>query len=81
MVNESENKIDFFAYNQFSARDLPVARFGKPQLVTGGVSKPVRAIAWSCDGKRLATGTEYKGLRIWDTRSTSVSCLPQVKWS
>ncbi|ORX34436.1 WD40-repeat-containing domain protein [Kockovaella imperatae] len=74
MVNESEtNKVDFFAYNQFSARDLPVPRFGKPQLITGGVSKPVRSIAWSCDGKRLATGTEFKGLRIWETRTSSPS--------
>jgi WD40 repeat protein len=34
--------------------------------VRGGNTKSVRSIAFSCDGKKLATGTEYKGLRIWN---------------
>lgn len=28
----------------------------------------MRSVAWSCDGKRVATGTEAKGLRVWDAK-------------
>jgi WD40 repeat protein len=42
--------------------------------VRGGNTKSVRSIAFSCDGKKVATGTEYKGLRIWNaTQPVGVS--------
>jgi THO complex subunit 3 len=43
-----------------------VPRFGRPQDVRGGNTKSIRSIAFSCDGRKVATGTEYKGLRIWN---------------
>lgn len=35
-----------------------------------GAGKPVRSIAWSCDGKRVATGLETRSLRVWEVRES-----------
>jgi len=61
-----------------------IPRFGRPVEIKGP-SRPVRSIAYSCDGKRVATGMEYKGIRVWDARKTvslpllghSLFCSPQ----
>jgi len=37
--------------------------------VKGGISKAGRSVAWSCDGKKVAVGTEFKGLRVWDAKA------------
>lgn len=46
--------------------DIQVPRLSRSHEIRGGNSKPVKSIAWSCDGRRVATGTEMKGLRVWD---------------
>ncbi|KAL7418646.1 hypothetical protein Q5752_007105 [Cryptotrichosporon argae] len=66
-------RADFFPQNQFLARDLAVPKFGRAIDVRGGNAKPIRSVAWSCDGKRIATGTEAKGLRIWDGKNPEAS--------
>ncbi|GFZ46575.1 hypothetical protein JCM24511_03795 [Saitozyma sp. JCM 24511] len=82
MVNESDqiNRADYIPRLQYQARDTPIPRFGRPQDVKGGVTRPVRSVAWSCDGRKIATGTEVKGLRIWDAKdkvdSSSSLSLP-----
>jgi WD40 repeat protein len=53
-----------------------VPRFGRPQDVKGGVTRPVRSVAWSCDGRKIATGTEVKGLRIWDAKDKAGRAVP-----
>ncbi|KAK8846863.1 hypothetical protein IAR55_005953 [Kwoniella newhampshirensis] len=71
MVNESDSyRPDFFPNAQFSARDLQRPTFGRPQDVRGGNVKHVRGIAWSCDGRRVVTGGEYKELLVWDAKAT-----------
>lgn len=62
--------VSSFRYCAHSSADhlLQVPRFARAVEVRGGNTKPVKAIAWSCDGKRVATGTEEKGLRIWDAQ-------------
>lgn len=38
----------------------------------GGHGHPVRALAWSSDGRRVAVGYEQKGLRIWEVDARGV---------
>jgi WD40 repeat protein len=48
--------------------------------VRGGNTKSVRSIAFSCDGKKVATGTEYKGLRIWNaTQPVSLALWTEIE--
>lgn len=67
--------VDAFPNADFSARELPRPSFSRTQDVRGLV-KHVRAVAWSCDGKRAATGGEYKEVQVWDE---SV-CRVRGKW-
>ncbi|ORY27104.1 WD40-repeat-containing domain protein [Naematelia encephala] len=66
MVTElqSYNKPEYIHHVSYHARELPTPRFARPVEVRGS-SRLVRAIAWSCDGKVVATGTENKGIRLW----------------
>lgn len=57
--------IDAFPNADFSARELPRPSFSRTQDVRGLV-KHVRTVAWSCDGKKAATGGEYKEIQVWD---------------
>lgn len=77
-------RYDAFPQNTFAARDLPVRNirvcadfevpvFKRSHEIRGGNTKAVRSIAWSCDGRRVATGTEMKGLRIWEAHPRSGS--------
>lgn len=82
------NDNDTIAYLQYAARELPVSlscldnvltptqvpRFGKPYDIRGGNTKTIRNIAFSCDGKKAATGTEYKGIRIWNATQPVRRC-------
>ncbi|WWD22174.1 hypothetical protein CI109_106665 [Kwoniella shandongensis] len=71
MVNESTESYrpDHFPNAQWSARDLPRPTFGRSHDVRGGNVKHVRSVAWSCDGKKVATGGEYKELLVWDAKA------------
>ena len=51
--------------------DSQTPKFGRPTEVRGA-QRPVRSIAWSCDGRKVAVGTEMKGLRVYDVRSSGV---------
>ncbi|WWC87034.1 uncharacterized protein L201_001919 [Kwoniella dendrophila CBS 6074] len=70
MVNESDQvyRPDFFPVAQPAARDLQRPTFGRSQDIRGGNVKHVRSVAWSCDGRRIATGGEFKELLVWDTK-------------
>ncbi|WWC59392.1 uncharacterized protein I303_101947 [Kwoniella dejecticola CBS 10117] len=70
MVNENDQpyRPDFFPIAQPGARDLQRPTFGRSQDIRGGNVKHVRSVAWSCDGRRVATGGEFKELLVWDTK-------------
>ncbi|WVF69881.1 hypothetical protein IAT40_004664 [Kwoniella sp. CBS 6097] len=72
MVNESDTpyRPEYFPNLQPSARDLPKPAFGRPQEVRGGNVKHVRTVAWSHDGRKVATGGEYKDLLLFDAKSS-----------
>lgn len=42
------------------------------EVKSSSLVKNVRCIAWSCDGRRVATGTELKGIRIWEVSKDRV---------
>lgn len=56
------------SYLSYAARDLPTPKFRDAVEVRGPSSRAVRSVAYSLDGKRLATGHEKSSLRIWDVR-------------
>ncbi|WVW78608.1 hypothetical protein I302_100567 [Kwoniella bestiolae CBS 10118] len=70
MVNETDQpyRPDYFPIAQPAARDLLRPTFGRSHDVRGGNVKHVRSVAWSCDGRRIATGGEFKELLFWDTK-------------
>ncbi|WRT64915.1 uncharacterized protein IL334_001854 [Kwoniella shivajii] len=70
MVNEGEQiyRPDFFPLAQPAARDLQRPAFSRPHDVRGGNVKHVRTVAWSCDGKKVATGGEFKELLVLDAK-------------
>ncbi|WVQ97927.1 hypothetical protein IAU59_005046 [Kwoniella sp. CBS 9459] len=79
MVNESDApyRPEYFPNLQPSARDLPKPTFSRPQEIRGGNVKHVRTIAWSHDGRKVATGGEYKELLLFDAKS-SVDSKPSA---
>ncbi|WWD00423.1 hypothetical protein V866_007336 [Kwoniella sp. B9012] len=70
MVNESDQpyRPDFSPIAQPAARDLQRPTFSRSHDVRGGNVKHVRSVAWSCDGRRIATGGEFKEILFWDTK-------------
>ncbi|KAL1409784.1 hypothetical protein Q8F55_003781 [Vanrija albida] len=58
-------KYDVFPQNSFASRGLEPPKFGRVHEVRGS-SSLVRALAWNCDGRKVASGSEYSGLRIHD---------------
>ncbi|OCF38481.1 hypothetical protein I317_07740 [Kwoniella heveanensis CBS 569] len=72
MVIESDApyRPEYFADSQPSARDLPRPTFGRPQEIRGGNVKHVRTVAWSHDGRKVATGGEYKEILLFDAKSS-----------
>ncbi|OXC65940.1 hypothetical protein AYX13_05135 [Cryptococcus neoformans] len=76
MTDDSEAyNIDAFPNADFSARELPRPSFSRTQDVRGLV-KHVRTVAWSCDGKKAATGGEYKEIQVWDESLDSKTTTP-----
>ncbi|KJE00638.1 hypothetical protein I311_05765 [Cryptococcus gattii NT-10] len=67
--------VDAFPNADFPARELPRPSFSRTQDVRGLV-KHVRTVAWSCDGKRAATGGEYKEIQVWDESLDSKTTTP-----
>nr|XP_019008628.1 uncharacterized protein I206_06308 [Kwoniella pini CBS 10737]OCF47409.1 hypothetical protein I206_06308 [Kwoniella pini CBS 10737] len=78
MVNEGGQpyRPDFFPIAQPAARDLLRPAFGRSQDIRGGNVKHVRSVAWSCDGRRVATGGEFKEILVWDTKLNARGSTP-----
>lgn len=70
MGNEEDPlaKPDYLRNVQYSARDLAVPVFSKPQEIRGPGNRVIRSIAYSPNGKKVATGCDIRGLRVWDAR-------------
>lgn len=59
----------------FARRDLRDPRFSTwkaPKELKGGHHRAVRCLAWSCDGRKLASGGSDKAVRIWQPERASL---------
>ncbi len=59
------------AGNQNGSQAIPGHSGGQPIATFDGHSGNVTSLAWHCDAKWLATGSEDGTLKIWDLRTTS----------